>query len=123
MPKRSRDPPTKRILLRKEQFRFPGNVSLARNRRDHASVLYRHAAIKIRSQYSLLPPDPARSEVSILIETSHLRAGSRSAGRAIVGIAGTQNKIGAVSVRRLRSPEQFNVVDLVAIRSRDAIAH
>jgi hypothetical protein len=66
-------------------------------------------------------PRLAWSEVAVSREARELRAGARSAGRAVVGFAGAEDKVAAVNARRGRSVEQFHVIDLFSLSAGDAI--
>src|SRR5580692_602196 len=77
------------------------------------------AALEDCAENPLLPPDFARLQMAIGGETSHLGACTRSAWRAVVCLAGTENKIAALVGRVMRTGEELDVVDLRAIRATD----
>src|SRR5262249_951320 len=111
-------------IVRVEQKRgFSGLVGASSNAGNDFLVFDSDCALEDGAEDSALSPDLAGFEISVGIEAGHLRAGSGATRRAIVGFAGTQDKVGAVSaVAAVQAgnegrAEELDVVDLGAIQS------
>src|SRR5690606_20702957 len=69
-----------------------------------------------------LPPGLPGLELSGGVQAGELGAGARAAGRAVVGLARTEDEIPAVGEGRIgRRAEGLDVVDLHLVRSGDAV--
>ena len=97
-----------------------GDIGGAGDGGNNRSVLDANSTFEDGAENSFLPPDFARAEFAVGGKASHLGAGSGSAGRAIVGFAGTENKVAAVVGGILRGRGQLDVIDLCAVRTGDA---
>ena len=88
-------------------------------RMDHV-VDHRNSSFKNTADDTLLPPDLAFTQFSIREKTCELGARASATRRAVVSFAGTQHKVFTVDSGELRWPEQFDVIDLVSVASRDS---
>ena len=78
------------------------------------------AALEHGAQDALLPPDLAWSEQSVGSQASQFGARPGAARRAVISLAGAENKIATVIGRAVRVREQFDVVDLSVIGAGNA---
>src|SRR2546426_2121610 len=71
------------------------------------------------ADHALLPPHGAGRKLAVGRQAGQLGAGAGAAGRAVVGLAGTEHEAAAVGVWRRR--EELDVVDLGAVAAGDAV--
>ena len=75
-----------------------------------------------RADEAFLHPVLAGLQSGICRQACELRAGSRAAGRTVIGIPGAKHEVPCVRVRRNRWTEQLDMVDLRAVATRDTFA-
>ena len=86
-------------VVRVEQERgFRSYICGSSYARDDFVAVHADASFEDRAEDACLSPDFAGRKFSICVEAGHLGAGSGAAGRAVVGLSGAQDKIGAVGV-------------------------
>ena len=111
-----------RIAFLKDERRNRGDVRGTANEWNHAlAAMVLEASREHASENSFLTPRFARREFAVGREASHLSAGTGPAGRAIVSLTRAKNKVAAVIARILGRRRKLDVIDLRAIRSRDAL--
>src|SRR5215470_2465259 len=86
-----------------------------------APVLHLEMGVEDAAENPLLPPLLALAQLAVSVETGELGAGSRSAGRPVVGPSRAQDEIARVGLRGIRGGEQLDVIDLGAAVAPDAV--
>src|SRR5215472_5226552 len=95
-----------RIPLIEDQFRFTVHKCRTPDRGIHLVANHFNAAFENAADDALLPPYLSRSKLAVAMQTRHLGTGARSAWRAVVCLAGTEDKVLAVDTRDRRWTEQ-----------------
>ena len=80
----------------------------------------RDRALEDAADDAFLPPDLSRRELAVSGQARELGARPGAAGGTVVGLAGAEHEVLAVGARRGR-PEELDVIDLAAVRARDAL--
>src|SRR5438093_11159899 len=93
----SRDSPAERIGRIEQQRRLAADMRAAGDGRQHFAI----AAPAVRglehaADHALLPPHGAGRELAVGRQAGQLGAGAGAAGRAVVGLAGTEHEAAAV---------------------------
>src|SRR5579863_935356 len=87
----------------------------------HFAIPHFHVAFKYTADNAFLFPYLPLADFAIRVKASQLGAGPRTTRRTIVGFAWTQHKVSTVHSRNLRWTEQLDVIDLLAVRTGDAM--
>src|SRR5690242_14958118 len=103
------------IVCIEDQVGFRRDMGRAGDGWIDSPILHAYRALEHAAYDAFLPPDLPHIEFAIRIQAGHFGAGAGAAGGAIIGLARTQHEILAVDASLLRRPEQFDVVDLVAV--------
>src|SRR5215831_5067733 len=108
---RGRDPAAEKIEGIEVESRFPGHKGASADVRNELSVAVGEPAGEEAAGHALLSPELSGRELSAAPEHGHLGRGSRTAWRAVVSHAGTEDEVAAVGVRTRWGTKNLDVVD------------
>src|SRR5581483_3519868 len=115
------NPVAEGVVLAENQIALRVHVGVSRDFGINFSVLHVDRPFEDAADHALLPPDLARLELAVGIQTGQLGARSGAAWRTVVRLAGAQYEVLAVRSRARRMAEQLDVVDLPPVAAPDAV--